>query len=105
MTTWIPDKKAGCIGVSDQDEWPMPKQSVGTFVRLWVIPNDVGMFPIKVRWRSEEGAALVRAVIEGTTPPGILADWCDEHQPSTGKFTSYMGNVLRGLVAPDSKEW
>lgn len=105
MTTWIPRKDAGCVGIAEclPAIWgpvSMPGRPFGPCFRLWVIPPDSGYMAVYTVWRSEEGVALARGVIEGTTPPGVLADWCDENKPWVGTFTAYMGDVLRGWVDP-----
>lgn len=106
MVTWIPRKDAGCVGISDTQPlaWYIAPEhpALGTQFRLWVIPPDSGHMPIYVTWRSDDGVTLARGVIAGTTPPGVLADWCDENKPWTGTFTPCMGDVLRGWIDPNS---
>jgi len=48
-----------------------------------------------VSWSSPDGMALVKAVMAGECDPGILADWCDENEPTSGVFTARMGDILR----------
>ncbi len=93
--TWIPRKDAGCVGVAEGLPFPMSHHP-GPYFRLWTIPPDTVYFPIFVIWRSEDGSALARGVIQGTAPAGVLADWCDENSPWCGTFTPQMGGVLRG---------
>jgi hypothetical protein len=111
MTTWVPGKRAGCIGVGiglplawGSGGYPSkPAKDSGHAFGLWVIPPSGGFVVVYTVWRSAEGEALARGVIEGTTPPGVFADWCDENPPWVGTFTPYMGAVLRGWVEPNER--
>lgn len=100
MTTWIPRKDAGCVGIADTHPLHWELVGSGTYFRVWVIPPDSGYMAVYTTWKSVEGTALARGVIQGTTPAGVLADWCDENKPWVGTFTPYMGDVLRGWVDP-----
>jgi len=62
------------------------------FMTMWV-SGDLATY---TQWRNgEQGFALAKAVIAGECEPGILADWCDENQPTSGVFTPEMANTMR----------
>lgn len=46
-------------------------------------------------WRHPEAVALGFAVASGECEPGILADFCDEHPPTSGVLTADMGDIMR----------
>lgn len=48
-----------------------------------------------VEYHQPDAAALAEGVVAGTTPPGVLADWCDENRPDEGEFSDAMGSILR----------
>lgn len=51
-------------------------------------------------WDGPEAAAIGRSVCAGECPAGVLADWCEEHEPASRDWDFDPAKWLRRTIPP-----